>query len=589
LVQAPFPENIKLELVISRPPSIGSTSTLGLFVKPGGRLSAAVFDIHPGDTVALNGYLAAREILNDRIKPVTTALSVNGQNYLSVDGAQFGLGALQNISSIELHRTQAAVPYPPTLAQPTPRLAYAAYAVNQQGTFQNLSTEQKKCVCFNWFLEFVAYRNLYVRVLKLLLAQSANAIWSNPTWSPLQDLNLTVDDGAGGAFTSAQNTITAHLEFILKPTDDVCIHEMSHAFSLQYWSPRGSKIYYPPPPTIDHQVNSYSNEFFAFQEGFAQFMASLFMNPSEAYFLGTGADWRNLYQYQNPTPGPDNVDFGYIDGCSEATVYPLETGIGLVLEGAFAAALGNLWTYNFWQTWKNSTPLSALTQPWVQDPVGDGTLNLTLAPLPNRWLLDVSLLGKFAYFVFDSIDAAAQPAPSPDGKIAGMISTRRVIDQIEKRTPGSAWPAITWPSIAPLFDRFKVVNEFYVSSVTGQSGVELIIVRSSPSAYEYATVDRNLQQTSQIVIPRQVGDTFTLRGVRFPTNFSCSIVAAAGSGPGLPVVSTATAVSQYQATVQFTAAQLGPVQPGACRLLFETAPGQTGNHSILVTTVLVQP
>jgi hypothetical protein len=573
-LKAPFPENIELKLVTTTTVPV-ATTTMELYVQPGGRLTAAVFNVNPGATVEVKGFLNARAIIGEKITTVSSTLKVDTLNCPSVAGERFGLGKLEKISSIELYKVQAAIDYPETISGPAQRLVYKTYSVNLECTYQELSRPQKICVCFNWFLEFIAYRNLFVRTLNYLLAPALKI-----NWTGLLPLTLQLDDGEGSAAASGLGQIIiAHLEFILKPRDDTCIHEMAHAFDNQYWSNPSAQIYFPAI-TTEHSIRSYSNEIFAFQEGFAQFMASLFMNPSEAYFLQSTADWRNLFSYQTPSPGPYDVTFGN----TEDAVTAQEPGIGLAIEGAFSASLGNLWAYKFWS---NRTTQLGNEKCWVQDPVGDGTLDIVSAAPPNRWLLDADLMKKFANIIFDSIAEASQPNAS--GLVAGMTSTRRVIDQIEKRTPNPQWPTITWQTIAPLFDRFKVVNDFYISSVTDQGAAEYLIVRSTKSAFEYAAVDRPASQTKKIVIYKAVSNTLTLRGIRFPATLSCSLVAHAGSpNPNLPIVGAVTRASEYEAEVLFTTGQLSPVAAGPCDLLFETDLGQPANQKFLVTSVEVQ-
>jgi hypothetical protein len=140
-----------------------------------------------------------------------------------------------------------------------------------------------------------------------------------------------------------------------------------------------------------------------------------------------------------------------------------------------------------------------------------------------------------------------------------------------------------------LFDRFKVMNEFYVSSITDQGAAEHLIVRSNKSALEYAAVDRAASQTKKIVIYKTVSNTLTLRGIRFPATLSCSLVTHAGSpNSNLPIVGAVTRASEYEAEVLFATSQLSPVAAGPCDLLFETDPSQPANQRFLVTSVEVQ-
>jgi hypothetical protein len=152
-LSATFPENIALALVSTTPLPAAVTTVTPLTVKPGGRLSAAILTVNPGDRVEVAGYLNAGAIVVDHITPVATILKTEGETRASIGGELFGLGALPNASSIELYISQAAIPYPDTFCLPdSPRLEYAAYRANRTDAYLNLSTQQKLCVCFNWFL-----------------------------------------------------------------------------------------------------------------------------------------------------------------------------------------------------------------------------------------------------------------------------------------------------------------------------------------------------------------------------------------------------------------------------------------------------
>ena len=502
---SPVPVNIQLSLVHNY------TSKPAAVLKPGGILSDVFFDIVPDDRIEVHGMFQTAAIPADNITPIVGGVTVANQTIGIVAGELFGFPVQQNVSSLNLYAEYAFADstYSAMVQTPlSPRLEYTAYGTNLEAHYTHLDLNQKICLCYNWFMEFVARRNLYVRAMKYFFTCSSK------TWTGLPAMIINIDDGPGGAVTLG-DTITAHLEYILGPRDFVIPHELTHALFDHYFVNADSNIYYPTR-TTSHFLWSYSNEFFAFQEGFPQFVAGLFMDPKDVFVLNSALA---LFKYQS-LGGPWPVNFG--KSPNEPQTYiatdKLEYGTGMALESAFAASLLNFWITCLWEIWNINTA-NTNAQSWVQDLTGDGTLDPAAPNSPNGWLVDVDIQNEFAVFIIDAVVAAS--AVDEWGSIAGRISTRRVIDQIQKRlTSNVTWQGISWLSSEVVFDDFWVRNEFYVSSITKQSETEYIIVRSSAVELEYAAIDcdaaPNTSSRKQIVISKTSTNSLILCGIRFP-------------------------------------------------------------------------
>jgi hypothetical protein len=567
LEMAPYPQNIQVKL--ARTAGVNSPVETPFVISPGGRASTVVFQIAPGNKIEVYGYVSAKAIATDRISPVSGTMKVNNKPYLNVPGERFGFVRIPKVSDIKLYDKQDftlnSLPIQ-VVEVPVPRLHYDAYD-SMADNYGSIPADDKLAVCFNWFIEFVAYRNLYIRTMNLLLKFSAHVHWAAPSPIPLP-LTLHIDDsmGMGRANTLAQ-VITAYLELILRPTDDVCTHELTHALANQYFANESSSVYYPAKGQ-EHELFSYSNELFAFQEGFAQFIASLFIDPNQAYFTDTSTwDWRHFFVFQ--FEGMKAGKYFPVFGATSTRVLPLEASAGMALEAAFAGALLQFWVEVIW---KNRWPQAPNDQSesWVQNLTGDGRLDTTATQ--NAWLLDSGLQKKFANYIIDPIVDA--------GRVTGKISTRRVVDRIEKiTTPVSAqWADISWSVLSRLFESFSVINEPFVSAIVDAAGVENIIVRSSSSAFEYSP-----PLNKHISFKKSATNVLTVRGIRLPATLGCKIKQDFAG----PISGTISFSTEYEVTFAFSAADSDGLSVGTGTLLFETNPGQPGNESFLVKSLKV--
>jgi hypothetical protein len=565
-----YPENADLKAVVD------SGATVDLVLRPGGILRANVFEAKAGKRIEIAGYFNAAEIKAESISSVTGDVSITPktgpkQKIPFAKGEMFGLPMVPAASEIQLFKAQGPIPFPETLTDQPPRLVYKDYKDNKEGTYQNLTTNQKTCVYYNWFLEFIGYRNLFIRAMSSLTSRST------VEWTGVDPLTLFVDDGAGGAFATGQ-TITAHLEFVMKPRDDVCIHEMAHAFASQYLVNSSSRIYYPWE-TKEHHMASYSHEFFAFQEGFAQFVASMFMDPDEAYLLYPGFKWPNLIQFTSPAAGfYYYIEFGF-DDTQPISFISMENGIGLAVEGGFSASLTNIWRY-LWN--QRSTIHHTIEQPWVQNLDGGGQLDgLTAGINPNGWLSNKDFQERFAAIVLDPIvDAATAPI---GGKINNRVSTRRVIDRIGVRASTAPWPVIDWTEIKPLLADFRCLNDFYISTIAAPGAAAADVVRWRPDVREY-----HFPIGAPPVVLATAGDTILqLEGIRITPSFGVKL----RLGNSDIAVGQPNWTDQYRASVKFAAVNLVGVTipvgagPTPFDLLFES--NSTPNETLLFKGVAV--
>ncbi len=573
--KALFPENLPLKLLVD------STHSEDLVLRPGGILRANVFSAVRGKPIEIFGLFKADEIPGDasiaKITTVTADVTVTPKSgpeekVSQVAGESFGLARTKSASMIALYTSQGPTPFPAKITDKGPRLAYAAYKLNKEDTYQNLTLDEKKCVLYNWFLEFIAYRNLFVRAMSFLVKKSK----MSSSWQGVLPLTLTVDDQKGSAFNSGPQNITAHLEYILKPRDDVCIHEMAHGFAKQYLSNTSSLIYYPCELN-DHHISSYSNEQFSFQEGFAQFMTGLFMDSKEVFLLDKIA-WPKLFKFQND---PNNeyrykIEFGYDD----TMIIPftkMEESIGLAIEGCFTASLMNIW-FHIW--YKSPVKLPLTMKPYVQDRYHNGELDT--APFQsnfNAWLFDSDNQQRFAEFILNPVIEAAAATE----KVNGRISTRRVLDQIEKAAAASTWSSGTWASLKPLVAAFRAVNDFYISTITPQGGNPTDVVRWVPDQLWY----RFPEKAPPVTLASAAGSstTLALQGIRLPsTGLSAKLL----SGTTFLANGTMTVATEYDATVVFGPINTGTLPKGQpiFDLLFET--NATPNKSMLFKGVVVK-
>lgn len=558
-----YSHNVTLTLARTLLNGVAVYSETRLAIGPGGTTDFVGFEFSPGDKIEVYGYVSADLVPGgDNISGIAGTMTVSGQSKLYTPGELFGFAPIPNLTTIRLYKKQdfTANSLPAHSVDKThPRVHYTAID-HSSAPYAGLSVTEKQAICFNWFVELVASRNLYIRTMNCLLQHSAHIVWNG-----MPNLNLTIDDTASGAYTTGTQNMLASLDFILAPTDNVCAHELTHAVWNLYCASQDPEIYYPPPPGVDHYGFSFSNEFFSVSEGFSQFVAALFMEPRDAFYLNAGQDWRMLFKYQG-AGGIRDVVFGY----APATMTAANVGLsgGLSIENAFAAALIRFWVEIIWA---NRTIQPAGEKTWMQNLTGDGAFDPAVNSA-NSWLADPDLQKKFANYIFDPIFSS--------DKVKGMYSARRGIDKIEKSTtPGSAWPDITWAALRPLFDSFRVTNRFFISSIVDNGGTECVIVRASGAAFE------NRMPPGEVLIIDKLGaNTLTARGVRIPATVGCKIV----QGAAAPIDGVVQFNSEYEIEVSFTGASLAPLQTGTCDLRFETDPLQPASSiSFLVKSLSV--
>lgn len=518
-----FPENIKLNMIRT---TTSNSFTNALTIDQDSKISAVFFNVKPGDKVRIEGQLDTDAIaLPDNISSISGSLKVNGQLRDGAPGEYFGFDALSCVDQIQLYKLQDFSPtrLPPHVVKGLLLYDVAKLDQNVDCHYNELSTDMKFGICFNWFVEFVAARNIFIRTMNKLLTKCTKI-----TWAGMPNLTLTIDDGYGGAATSDSQHQKFGLGDILTGRVDACAHETAHAFAYQYFIPGNpDALQYFPQTTNGHYGSSYSNEFFAFQEGFAEIITWLFLEPSRRYGQNL-ADWHNLFSYQSPMPGPKGVQFGC--PASPTTLMldaNLEPNAGIVIEFAFSAALASLWSDIIWP----AVAAPAGEFDYIQDQFSNGAApELGL----NTWLVNTDLQQKFATFIVDAIAAAA--------RVDGRMSTRRIVDEIQQRASQNG-SAIPWASIDTRFARFRVSNAFYISTVKLGTGNLKLIVRSSDTSFAYGTSD-----LSQFVFHRNAVSTLTLGGIRIP---STGLVAKLVSGT-TEVAATVAVQSDYAATAAFT-------------------------------------
>jgi hypothetical protein len=584
---APFPDNI--ELYSFADDQLGSASRMTL--REDGELRGNIFNAVAGRPIEVKAKLCASSVPQDHtdtatpipvINPVTGDAAIMGDPLIEyVPGARFGLDRIAVASTIELYKdVVGSSVLPGAVEGDGTRLNYSEYPSQAALTYFNLSAAQKEAIFLNWFVEFVAFRTLFVRTMSYLLKRS-----SKMTWAGLDSLTLHMIDGPGGAFTEGQ-VITVYLGEILKVRDHVFSHELTHAFFNQYIPGRlPTKNYYPAPETTDHVFGSYSNEFFAFSEGIAEFMGTLFVNTDRAYDLperppenpyqvGEIEDWEKLINSETNLETSFEASSLEIRIGFEGVDIDLpnrEAWIGLVVEGAFAIVLTKLWNY----IWDSRSDKHIGQTRWVQPKKGDGTLSFGSND-PNSWLKEELVQKAFAFFIIDPIFEAFEPIDG--GRVGQRISTRRVVDRIEKR---AGWPVgwpnrpladATWAVIAPFFANRRAINGFYISTIETLGGPECPVVRR-----EADHVDYRLPEGDAFPFALAIGvpNTILLRGIRIPAALSVKLLSA-----GVVLSQAAVVVStEYEASATF--ADLGTTLHGVYDLLFECLPVPPGMTLLL--------
>lgn len=579
-----WPENIALIYYADS----DQNAAAELSLRPHGQLRATIFNIQFGKAFEIDGLLTAKAIIKDKITPVAATVTLtpasNSQTVIieTIPGDYFGLPMIGSASRIELHRKQTTISYPTLInIGETCRLQYDAYKTNLEGSFQNLTMIEKQTLIFNWFLEYVAYRNLASRTYNVLFAQAF------PNWDGMLPLNLAVDDGPGEAATGTTGitqTTIAHFGYLLQPRDDICIHEMGHALldDPRYIANAGSETYFPCDGT-SHSLAMYSHEFFAFQEGFPQFLASLFMDPERAYFFSAPIQWPCLFNLPlNPNGNAHNLLFGFNQPFQvPMPLNMLEESAGMVIEGCYAAALTSVWRH-IWDTRSNKQGTVPKPQPWVQDIHGDGTLEIsTSAGNPNYWLALPDVVQRFTNLIAAPLAAASSPV-APNGKLADRVSTRRFIDHLEANTKlPSAWAIDSWSNMRSLLSPFLVINEFYISTVILPGGASVDIARW----YEYVFQYHFPVGADPLVLSTIANTVFAVNGIRIPPSFKVSL----RQGNFTIATAVVNRPDEYSASIDFAPIDLTLVPPGTTGtfdLLLES--GTPSNKQMLLKEVSVK-
>lgn len=548
LTEGYYPSNLKLVLVQN------SSVVKPVEIRKSDLMHMVFFDICPQDTVEFRAYFEASAISQEQISKITGNFRIHGGAVQFVPGETFGLPAINCVGKIRLYDQQLpwSTVLPPFLTGVT-KLQYASYLINMECRYDELHIDEKISVVFNWFLEFISFRNIFIRAMTYLLNCTTKI-----TWVGLFELELNIDDDMGVPYATnylpTKKRIHGSLEYILLPRKDIVIHELGHTFVYQYISQENYKVYFPAV-TNSHSFRTYSNEFFAFSEGFPQFFTSLFMEVNRAYPLGMA--WPNFFKFQAPPNSSAPAGCDVILGDSNSMVVApaqLEPGAGLALETAFAASLTSVWLDSIWS--------GSGTNGWIEDVLGDGEL-YTDPSSPNAWLNDPALQARFSKLI-DVIKVSLT--------VEDRRSTRQIIDELERATSSDpAWP---WSTIAPLLAHFRVVNEPFVSTIQGTTGNACVIARSDPAPSKYGT-RRAKEISTQIdhALLKQGGDSLTLRGIRLPPGLF-PIGLAVNLARGSTLISAQTArLSEFEAKATFTASDLA---------------GATGMHDLVVSGASLQ-
>lgn len=526
-VLAPYPANIELRLGPETSPSAL------LNIRPGGVLSDAIFTVPAGGTVGLLGYFKASAIPVDKIRRVIGGMVLGTDDYKCVPGEMFGLSKIPKAHTVCLYSTNSfSTSLLPALV-PTSvnkNVQYVAHVAYKANDYQAMPVNEILAVAFNWFIGFVADRNLFHRAIKIMLADAAQFLWSD-----LPNLTLRMERGSGGIYATSGQIIYCQLDFMLKPRRGSVFHESGHNLIEKYFPNVSTKIYFPNI-TTDHDMGTYSHEFFAFKEGFPEFIASMFVSAQVRFEVERNSSWKELFDFQfagSTTSYKDyyRIKFGYYGGL--LTGVNLEPSAGMAIEGAFCAALRVLWEEHILS---QHTP--AVVDSWIKDPNGDGTLDLTV----NAWLLDTNVNKMLARLIFDAVKEAANDA------ILGSISSRRVMDRIEKLiSANTSWTGIAVSDLASRFVEFRVISGFHVSSISNASiaSSERLVSRSKSNSLEYRTAD-----STAVPLSSGTGGTLKLKGVRFPTQSLGMTVELVGGGTSSAV--TITAASELDADANFS-------------------------------------
>lgn len=547
---APYPENAVLSVV-------GNGPDARVHIAPGGDAGAIFFPLVPGKPIGIQATLSATSILGDKISEVTGNLKIGTDSIVTkIAGEKFAIPGILAANSIELYNEHnftinALPPISPILPDET--LQYQAY-FQKKDSYAVLSSEEKCAVVYNWFLEFVACRNLFSRTMNYLLA-----CIPSPTWSGLQPHTLIMSDAEEGlASAFGSSTINAFLQYILNPLEGTCFHEMTHNLANSYFNNVNMHLHFPLD-TNKHYTNSYSNEMFAFAEGFADFIATLFVDPRKVYSkfaLRLRCAWRHCLIYQAGSP----LDaYPVVLGFSDEPIIELEPSGGLALELAFSVGMATLWTDHIWPT---RSPALGTDLPWVVDRWGDGTLGTDIAASANHWLLDSSIQNGFS-------DLFALIRQSP--KVLSRISTRRILDLLEARYTGNAMLLGSWADL-------KIINKFYVTWIQVDNGSGHMLARSNAtSPPEFRTIGSSPQPGTPTVFvdswaefTRGSTTTVTIRGIRFPPDFTGE-VRQTGTAPLIATIDFTALGGEYEATGTFNSTGLSTAVAYDVKLITGTA------------------
>jgi hypothetical protein len=418
-----------------------------------------LFDVNPGDKIK---FVMDRHIYGE---PNICQMDVGVIVATDATGTQFELGksfeklidangiktaeiyvGSQTLSSTQFDLKLAPSPFystgsPPTLLPKNDRIKQ----------FNQAGDAGKMLATVNYFIGFTEqYRRFSNAMFKL--AGGMQVTWKGVTgaWEGLPGLRLNIDYSRTKIIDCgrAKNSTTGRYEATINvgPADMARAalgdnyHELGHAVTYWYYfedsdSTKGGS----------HTFCTMIDNRFAYIEGFAEFISSLFTPINEVGFFGWTRDWRKIFV--SPAMRP----FDVVDE-HEAVVTNISEHDGFRIEGAFALGM-----YAVWVDVVRALPASA-TANCAFVGIADDDDGGEITGSVNSWLGAAQTKARMNQYVWAPISSAA------DGP--GDVTTTEVVCKIFE----AALSGGSWSLLQPTFHDLRLKFKFDIDTI-GQAAV----------------------------------------------------------------------------------------------------------------------
>ncbi len=502
----PFPAGLTISTLVNGVEQFSQTTEFG---KP---VTNVIFAANPEDDIEFEMSLDIEEDSSIDQAALTVSIVTNSaQSYLSI-GQLLNppIDTLKN-SKTELLMGDAALLPPQFYPAGAPEGSISEAVLEEM--FSHAAPSEKLCAAANFFVRLAEqYRRLSGVLHHIAGGTQMRGGASAVVWQGLPGIQALIDfSHAGVAETGkSKNLASGRYESqiffgpanIAGPRLTTTYHESAHALMNWYYFDDSDNT-----PGATHSFHSMTNPRFAYMEGFAEFVALLFMSIGDARYFDAQYNWRTVFSSGGPRP------WVIVDHLGNPKEPPSEQA-GFDIEGAFALALYAVWV----------DIVRGAVAPGESRHVIDQDDGGEITGAENAWVKTPAIKAYAGTYIWDAICQAV-----------GASTIETTIDILQKVTEIAASNS-RWGAIHPTFLTLSLKFPFDIDAL---DTFPVVPSNSSPGDFELA-------QQGRIQCTASVNKTVLMHAEYISPNTTASLVGAANSS--IAVIFSAMDQSQLAIT-----------------------------------------